>query len=115
MSPAVVIEPDLPISRFVDEVLPLHRYSSFPVAQGQSLLGILTLEDLKKLPRAQWRNRQVRDAMRPVDQSMFVKASTNMDDAQELMQRNSVHALAVLGESGELVGFLRRGRIRRKK
>src|SRR5437773_10904343 len=50
MSPAVVIEPELLISRFVDEILPLHRYSSFPVAQGKSFLGILTLEDLKKLP-----------------------------------------------------------------
>jgi CBS domain-containing protein len=115
MSPAVVIEPDLPISRFVDEILPLQRYSSFPVAQGESLLGILTLEDLKKLPRAQWRDRRVRDVMRPVDQSMFVKPSTNIDEAQELMQGNSVHALAVLGESGELVGFLRRGRIRRRR
>jgi Zn-dependent protease len=115
MSPPVVLEPDLPISRFVDEILPLHRYASFPVAQGESLLGILTLEDLKKLPRAEWRNRRIRDAMRPVNQSMFVKTSTNMNEAQELMKGNSVHALAVLGESGELVGFLRRGRIRRKK
>ncbi|MDX6289166.1 MAG: hypothetical protein QOH42_965, partial [Blastocatellia bacterium] len=63
----------------------------------------------------EWRNRRVRDAMRPVNQSMFVKTSTNMNEAQELMKGNSVHALAVLGESGELVGFLRRGRIRRKK
>src|SRR6266403_5806169 len=115
MSPAVVIEPDLPISRFVDEVLPLHRYSSFPVAQGKSLLGILTLEDLKKLPREQWRNRHVRDAMRAVNSSMFVKASTNTDLANELMLSNGVDALAVIGESGELVGFLRRGRVRRKK
>src|SRR5437016_3775316 len=115
MSPAVVIEPDLLISRFVDEILPLHRYSSFPVAQDKSLLGILTLEDLKKLPREQWRNRRVRDAMRPVNSSMFVKASTNMDAANEMIQGNGVGALAVIAESGELVGFLRRGRVRTKK
>ena len=115
MSPAVVVEPDLLISRFVDEILPLHRYSSFPVAQGKSLLGILTLEDLKKLPREQWRNRRVRDAMRPVNSSMFVKASTDMDAASELIQRNGVGSLAVIEESGELVGFLRRGRVRRKQ
>jgi len=115
MSPAVVVEPDLLISRFVDEILPLNRYSSFPVAQGKSLLGILTLEDLKKLPREQWRNRRVRDAMRPVNSSMFVKASTDMDAADEMIQGNGVGALAVIAESGELVGFLRRGRVRRKK
>ncbi len=115
MSSPIVIEPDLVISRFVDEILPLHRYSSFPVASGQSLLGILTLEDLKKLPREQWRNRRVRDAMRPVNSSMFVKTSTNMDIASELIDGNGVGAVAVIEESGELVGFLRRGRVKRKK
>jgi len=115
MSAPVVIDPDLPISRFVDEILPLHRYSSFPVATDKRLLGILTLEDLKKLPRQQWRDRRVRDAMRPVSPSMFIKASANMDAANELIQSNGVGAVAVIEESGELVGFLRRGRVRRKR
>ena len=115
MSAPIVIEPDLPISRFVDEILPLHRYPSFPVALDNRLLGILTLDDLKKLPRAQWRDRCVRDSMRPVTPSMFVKASANMDTANELIQSNGVGAVAVIEESGELVGFLRRGQVRRKK
>ncbi len=115
MSPPIVIEPDLFINRFVDEILPLHRYASFPVARGKSLLGILTLEDLKKLPRDQWRNRRVLDAMRPVNSSMFVKTSTNMDAANELIEGNGVGAVAVIEETGELVGFLRRGRVRRRR
>ena len=115
MSAPVVVEPDLLISRFVDEILPLHRYASFPVAHGQSLLGILTLEDLKKLPREKWRDRRVRDAMRLVNSSMFVKASTRMEAATELIQSNGVGAVAVIDESGKLVGFLRRGRVRRRK
>ena len=115
MSPPVVIEPNLLISRFVDEILPLHRYASFPVAQGKSFLGILTLEDLKKLPRDQWRDRSVRDIMRPVNSSMFVKTSTDMDAANKLIQGNGVGAVAVIEESGELVGFLRRGRLKRRK
>src|SRR6267143_1386184 len=112
MGPPIAIEPDLPISRFIDEVLPLHRQTSFPVAHDRRLLGILSLEDLKKIPRDEWRNRRVRDAMRPVNSSMFVKASTDMDAANEMIQGNGVGALAVIAESGELVGFLRRGRVR---
>src|ERR1700730_3849584 len=46
MSPPIVVEPDLLISRFVDEILPLHRYSSFPVGHDKRLLGILSLADL---------------------------------------------------------------------
>jgi len=113
MSAPIVIEPDLPISRFIDEVLPLHRHASFPVALERRLLGILALEDLKKLPRERWRDLRVRDVMRPVSPSMFVKAAANLDAANELMQRNGVGAVAVIEDSGELVGFLRRGR--RKK
>ncbi len=115
MSPAVMIEPDLPVTRFVDEILSLHQYSSFPVGQAKSLLGILTLADLKKVPRQQWRDRRIRDVMRPVNSSMFVKASSGMDTANELIQSNGVGALAVIEESGEVVGFLRKGRVRRKR
>ena len=110
MSSAIEISPDLTISSFVDGVLPLHRYASFPVAERGRLLGILSLEDLKRLPRDRWRDRRVRDVMRSVDSSLFVKQSASMATANELMQRNGLAALAVVGESGELVGFLRRGK-----
>src|SRR5881227_2075638 len=39
MSPPIAIEPDLPITRFVDEILPLHRQITFPVAHERRLLG----------------------------------------------------------------------------
>ena len=115
MSAPIVIEPDLSINRFVDEILPLNRYPNFPVALNSRLLGILTLEDLKKMPREQWRDRRVRDAMRPVNPSMFVKASASMDAANDLIQCNGVGAVGVIAESGELIGFLRGGQLRRKK
>src|SRR2546423_877054 len=110
MSAPVSVEPDLPINRFVDEVLPLHRHASFPVAYGRKLLGILSLEDLKKLPREQRRARKERDVMRPVNASMFVRASVTLASARELMQRNGVGSVAVIDELGDMIGFLRSSR-----
>ena len=107
MTAPIAIEPDLPINRFVDDLLPLHRHAVFPVAHRGKLLGILSLEDLKKLPREQWRTRLARDVMRPVSASMFLKASATMDSARELMQQNGLGAAAVIDEAGDLVGFLR--------
>jgi Zn-dependent protease len=115
MSAAIPIEPDLPVSSFIDEILPLHRYASFPVAHDRRLLGILWLEDLKKIPREQWRDRHVREVMRPVNSLLFVKAVSPVSAATQLMERNGVGALAVVDESGDLVGFMRRGRPQRKK
>src|SRR2546423_13533124 len=40
MAPPVAIEADLTITRFIDEVLPLHRQVTFPVAHERRLLGI---------------------------------------------------------------------------
>lgn len=115
MSAPVSVDPDLPINRFIDELLPLHRYTTFPVAHGGKLLGILSLEDLKKLPRDQWRARRARDVMRPVTKSLFVPENAIMASARDLMMSNGVGALAVVNGSGELVGFLRRGKLKRRR
>jgi Zn-dependent protease len=114
MSPPVSIEPDLPISRFVDEFLPLHRHVNFPVAQHRRLLGILSLEDLKKIPREKWRGLRVRDIMRMVNSRLFVPENATIDTVNALIEQNGVGAVAVVNGAGELVGFLRRGRLRQK-
>src|SRR5229473_44669 len=115
MSVPISIEPDLSISRFVDEVLPLHRQTSFPVAHDRRLLGILALEDLKKLPRERWREQRARDVMRPVSQQLFVSESAALAAANELMQSNGVGAVGVIDNRGRLAGFLQRGRVKRRK
>jgi Zn-dependent protease/CBS domain-containing protein len=115
MAAPISVEPDLPINRFVDELLPLHRHTTFPVAHNGKLLGILLLEDLKRLPRDQWRARRARDVMRPISKSLFVPENAVMASASELMISNGVGALAVVNATGELVGFLRRGKLKQKK
>lgn len=114
MSPPVPVEPDFPISRFVDEVLPLHRHATFPVAFNRRLLGILSLEDLKKIPREKWRGLRAREVMRTVNSQLFVPENATIESVNELLEANGVGAVGVLNQSGELIGFLRRGRLRKK-
>ncbi|HEX3086329.1 MAG TPA: site-2 protease family protein [Pyrinomonadaceae bacterium] len=114
MSPPVPVEPDLPITRFVDEVLPLHRHVTFPVAFNRRLLGILSLEDLKKIPREKWRGLRAREVMRSVNSQLFVPENATIESVNELLEANGVGAVGVINQSGELIGFLRRGRLRKK-
>lgn len=113
MSPPVAIDPSSTISRFVDDILPLHRQTSFPVAVKGRLHGILTLEDLKSLPRERWPKTLVQAVMRPIIPEFFVGPTTTLDSAQELMEANGVGSIAVINAKGDLVGFLSRGKIRR--
>jgi Zn-dependent protease/CBS domain-containing protein len=115
MSAPFAIEPDTLISHLIDSVLPMHRQVAFPVAQNHRLHGMLSLEDLKSLPRERWHLTRARDVMRPIAPRFFVEPNATLDYAQELMKRNGIGSVAVVGKTGELVGFLQSGKFKRKK
>jgi Zn-dependent protease len=114
MGAPFAIEPDTLISYLVDSVLPLHRQSAFAVARARRLHGILTLEDLKRLPRERWHRTRVSEVMRPVAPEFFVEPHASLQDADALMKRNGAGALGVIDDRGELVGFLQRGQVKRR-
>src|SRR6476659_1420083 len=115
MSSPFAIEPDLLISNLIDSILPMHRQVAFPVAHVRRLHGMLSLEDLKALPRDRWHLTRARDVMRPIAPRFFVEPNATLDYARELMKRNGIGTLAVVGKNGELVGFLQSGKFKRKR
>src|SRR5690349_12660726 len=115
MSAPFAVEPDLLISHLIDSVLPMHRQVAFPFALNKRLHGIVSPEDLKTLPRERWHLTKARDVMRPIAPRFFVEPNATLDYARELMKRNGIGSLAVVGKNGELVGFLQSGRFTRKK
>ena len=115
MSAPFSVEPDLTISQLINSVLPLHRQVAFPVALNKRLHGIVSLEDLKTLPRERWHLTKASDVMRPIAPRFFVEPNATLEYARELMKRNGIGSLAVVGKNGELVGFLQSGRFKRTK
>ena len=113
MSPPVSVDPSLTVNRFVEEVLTLHRQTSFPVAVNGSLQGILKLDDLKLIPREQWSATTIRSVMRPIEPALFVDSHIPHESAIALMKTNGVGSLAVVNSYGKLVGFLQSGKIKR--
>ncbi|HEX8500099.1 MAG TPA: site-2 protease family protein [Pyrinomonadaceae bacterium] len=114
MTAPVTVEPDSTVGHFVDHVLALHRQEAFTVAHDRRLHGILTLRDLKELPRERWHQTRVRDVMRPVAGNLFVAPSAPLARAERLLEENGAGALAVVDDSGHLVGLLLRGRVKRR-
>jgi Zn-dependent protease len=112
MAAPFAIEPDTLVSHLIDDVLPQHRQESFAVAHARRLHGILTLADLKKLPRELWHKTRVSEVMRPVEPRLFVAPTTPLERAFALMKQNGAGALAVIDDAGELVGYLQRGRLK---
>ena len=111
MSPPIVIDPEMTVTKLIDEVLPLYRQTSFPVAANGRAHGILALEDLKPLSRDKWHTTQVKNVMRTINPQLFVDASTTLESAKELMNANGTGSVIVVNNQGALVGFLQSGRL----
>ncbi|HEX9628395.1 MAG TPA: site-2 protease family protein [Pyrinomonadaceae bacterium] len=113
MSPSIALDPAMTITKLIDDILPLHRQTSFPVAVNGRAHGILALEDLKSLPREEWHTTQVKNVMRTINPQLFVDASVTLESAKELMKNNGTGSLVVVNNQGELTGFLQGGKITR--
>lgn len=110
----VTVEPGASVQKFVDTILPLHRRTVFLVAQNKQFYGVLMLEDLKKLPREDWRKTKIREVMRAVEPEYFVENNAPLSEAKALMRENGIGSLGVINARGELVGYLQRGRLRKR-
>jgi Zn-dependent protease len=106
MKLAVSVLPDWTIQHVVDNVLTFARQPVFPVAVDKQLYGMLLLRDVKAVAPSAWRERLVRDVMRPVRDDYFVETGTPLAEAHSLMRTNKIGALAVVDSSGKLVGCI---------
>ena len=111
----VSVAPENDVLSFVDNVLPFHRQTVFPVAKDRQLYGILALEDLKKLAREDWHKTKISDVMRPITTDYFVEATTLLSEARQLMRVNGIGALGVIDEKGNLVGFMQSRKTKHRK
>jgi Zn-dependent protease len=83
---------------------------SFPVIEGDSLLGLVCLEDVKKIPRDQWDTTYVRDIMTPATDLDTVSPRDEASSALQKLGLRDVNQMPVM-QDGRLVGMLRRADI----
>jgi Zn-dependent protease/CBS domain-containing protein len=98
---------DSSVSTLVHEHVMGTDERGFPVLDGEKLVGMVTLQDIREVPREQWEQVMVRQIMTPVDQLETVAPNSDAADAMRMLQRRDVRQLPVL-DGTRLVGMLRR-------
>lgn len=99
------IGPELTLDRVVEEYFLHTRYLSFPVVADGRALGIITLNQVKAVPREEWPVRTVADTMTPVAQGIVVAPTEPLMTIVERLQASPVRRLLVV-EDGRLVGYI---------
>jgi CBS domain-containing protein len=102
----VQVPPTMKVSDFVNKVLSNNHYTSFPVVDNRRLHGLLLLDELKSVPKAQWPQLLARDVMRPVNDAMFMNINTPLAQAASLLQSNGIGRAIVLDANGYIAGYV---------
>ncbi len=102
-----IVSPAISVEAFVyDRVMQFDDYG-FPVVDNGQLVGIVTLDDVRAVPRSRWAALSVRDIMTKAEDLIVVAPDEDAAEALHKLASSEVRQLPVV-EEGELVGLLRR-------
>ena len=108
MSQGVIsVQPSLRIDRLVEDFYLTHKHITYPVTENEKIIGIITLKQVKEVPRDQWREKTVREVMLPIQEEMRLDPDGEAVDALQKMIRSGEGRLPVV-KDGKVVGMVTR-------
>jgi CBS domain-containing protein len=99
--------PEITVENLVHERVMKSDEHAFPVMEGDQLVGIVCLDDVRSVPRSEWGSTRVRDIMTPRGKLVVVDTDEDAGDALRKMAEADVRQLPVLHDQ-RLEGMLRR-------
>jgi Zn-dependent protease/CBS domain-containing protein len=113
MNPSPLTVPaNISLQKLVDDYFLPRGLRSAMVTQNDQLVGLITLGDIRSIPREQWSQVPVGHVMIPVNKLHVVSPQQNLNDVLPLMAGRDVNQLPVV-QDGRLVGVLSRDAIMR--
>jgi Zn-dependent protease len=107
-----LIPPHLSLTELVQQyVLPTGR-SCFLIGLGAELGGMLTMRQIKKVPRARWATTSVQDIMTPASKLKVAYAGQDILSALQAMNGENANHIPVM-EAGKVIGIINREDIAR--
>lgn len=102
---AVTVPPTISLQELVDDYIYKYHFKMFPVVSGGRLEGCVGTEQVKSLPREQWRGRRVTDVMAHCSANNSVAPDTDAMKAWSMMRGSGRNRLMVV-EKDRLLGIV---------
>jgi predicted transcriptional regulator len=101
----VTVDADSTIGRFMDDVAWSHRFTTYPVLDGGSPVGLLAFSSVAAVPRSEWDTRRVQDTMISLDEVPLLTEDERAVDALAKLSAPTGNRGLVL-DNGHLAGLL---------
>lgn len=104
------VSPDLALDTVIHDHILATGWHTLPVVQDGRFLGLLTLDEIKAVRRAEWPTTRVRNVMTPRDRVPTVTPDTDLAAAVDALGAGTADVLPVI-ESNSFVGAVSRHRV----
>ncbi len=100
-------QPDVSVASLVRDQIMGSNERAFPVLRGDHLVGMVCLEDVRKVPQESWDATLVHEIMTPANELVLVSPQEEATDALEKLVHRDVNQMPVV-QGSRLVGMLAR-------
>ncbi len=104
-SDPVTVSSSTTVQDLVEHFIYRYHYKLYPVVDDGSLVGCVTLKQIKEVPRGDWETRTVGELAQPCNQQNTVTPETDAIRAFSLMNKTGASRLLVT-ENGRLAGIV---------
>jgi Zn-dependent protease/predicted transcriptional regulator len=104
------VSPDITIERLVNENILTSGRRCFPVTSDDHIEGLITMHDIRAVPRDHWGTELVREAMTPLDRLKSVGPNEDLNTVLQMMAQDGINQVPVMYQ-GKIVGEVRRDTI----
>ncbi len=106
------VAPSMTLERVVDDYFLKYGYGGFPVVEDGKFLGILTLKEVKDVPREHWGRRRVAEVYVPHEKRWEISPEAEVTQALELMIKEDKGRIVVT-DRDRIIGLITRNGIAR--
>ncbi len=104
------VSADTSLQKLIDQEVLSHGRQCFLVDRGDRVVGLLTLHNIKDIPRPSWTTTTAAQAMTPIEKLNRIDPGAELWTAMEKMGRDGINEMPVMQENN-LVGLLSTGDI----
>jgi len=102
-----VVPPDMTIDRLVNGNVLTSGRRCFPVGSGSEIMGLMTLHNVKEVPRDRWTTETVKEAMTPFDKLKWVRPDEELSSVLRILTEDNINQVPVV-QDNKIIGMVSR-------
>jgi len=102
-----IVSPELTIEQLVHNNILISGRRCFPVIQSSGIVGLVTIHNIKSVPRDQWLTKTVRETMTPFNKLKTVGPDEDLATVMQILAEENINQVLVVKE-GNIIGMVAR-------